>query len=279
MYKHALIDGKNLLYRCLYANADNEIGMIDKAVHMFVTHLIEYKKTAESNHVHVFWDEDRNKVWRRYLYPGYKDRDDSDYVNGFRSSLQRCIDILRKVLTKLPVRQYWAERQEADDLIFAASIILEPDPVVIFSTDGDMTQISFKYKHVKIYHHKKGMLATPKASPILVKCLMGDSSDSINGYKGIGPVKAEKLVLEDAIGGFLAKAGNEQFEFNRKLIDLSLNPEIVKNKIYVANVLLEPAATNISEFNAELIKYKLSTMYQNSALIKREFINLPTQLS
>lgn len=278
MLKHAFIDGKNLLYRCLYANADDESNAIDKTANMFINNLIEYKRHADANHIHVFWDEDRNKVWRRYVYPGYKDRDDSIYVNSFKTNLHTSITVLRDILSYLPVRQYWCERQEADDLIYAASILLEPNQVVIFSTDSDMTQIPYRYRHVKVYHHKKGLLDTPSIDPVLLKCLMGDSSDSIEGYKGIGPVKAEKLIAEGRITEFLAKAGNAQFEFNQRLIDLSLNPEIVKNKIYVAGMLAASATTNIAKFNIELVKRKLSTLYQNSGLIKRELMHLPSQL-
>jgi 5'-3' exonuclease len=278
MFKHAFIDAKNLLYRCLYANSDQEHEMVDKSIHMFINTLLDYKRHADANHIHIFWDEERNKVWRRYLYPGYKNRDDSEYVNGFRSNLQRCIDVLKQILIHLPVRQYWSERQEADDLIYAAAIVLEPDPIVVFSTDGDMTQIPFKYKHVRVYHHKKGMLDKPSISPVLIKCLMGDSSDSIDGYKGIGPVKAEKMIIENRIDEFLAKAGKTQYEFNVKLIDLSLNPDVVRNKIYVASMLAAPVSTNITKFNTALVAHKLGTVYQNSALIKREFLNLPPQL-
>lgn len=228
---HLLIDGKNLLYRGIYASLNTK--NIDHFV-AICRMMYSYLHKFNCNNVHVFWDDHKENLWRREILPTYKDAACRDKTQEVGDKLVRYQGICEEVWTNMNVKQYKRPRMEADDLIFAFCHLIHDD-IIIVSNDGDMTQISYLYNHVKIYHPLKKIISDrPEHDPILMKCLDGDTSDNIKGYYGIGPKKAAVCSTNiKTLWDLLLEKGKETYETNRKLIDLSLCPYLNDNMIYI----------------------------------------------
>lgn len=235
---HLLIDGKNLLYRGIYASlntatADHFVA-ISRMMHSYL-HKFGY------GNVHVFWDDKKENLWRREILQNYKDSECRDKPSEVEEKLIRYQEICEDTWKHMNIKQYKKSRMEADDLIFAFCHLIH-DETVIVSNDGDMTQISYRYDHVKIYNPLQKIVCNrPSIDPVLMKCLDGDKSDNIHGYYGIGPKKATKCIENTKMLWELISRDNASvYITNRKLIDLSLCPYLNDNMIYIMEYYNQP---------------------------------------
>lgn len=239
-----LVDARNIMYRAIHSAKSEERrqahGRRSPAVIMIrlVANLLSKYKPGM---VQIFWDAPRKTVWRKSIHTGYKDRvdDRSGGARDITDSLIRTESTLRQLFDHMNVYQFWRDKQEADDLIYAACKLQGRRPMILVSSDSDMQQIPYLMDSVTIYNHDKGgEMPRPEVNPVLLKCLIGDTSDMIGGYIGIGPVKAAKLVASPALlQEHLERAGNDILRRNLALVDMSLNPYALKNLMYVAEVL------------------------------------------
>jgi len=75
-------------------------------------------------------------------------------------------------------------------------------------------------------------------NPVVAKALNGDKSDNIVGYKGIGPVKSEKLASSLALlDDFVDINDRRKYFKNTLLIDMSLHPKLMVSCAYVQKKL------------------------------------------
>ena len=156
-------------------------------------------------------------------------------------------------------RQFSKSCMEADDLIYAACKVLAPEQIIICSSDSDYQQISFRMAHVRCFDPmRESFIPVGDFDPVIQKSLCGDSSDMINGYVGIGPVKSTAMARSSKDRAeYLSKAGMALFIRNMLLIDLSLCPELLKNQLYVQKILdTQPVFDKNELFNLAR-KYKV----------------------
>lgn len=228
---HIVIDARNLLYRAHYSNKNNgnstthDVTAAFRFIHQWVG---EFKPKSVS----VFWDSSGD-LWRCKLIDGYKDRDRGAH-DGARAALKVMEPICRELFNVIGVFQFLKDTQEADDLIYAACRVLAPEPVIIISSDNDYGQVAFRMPHVKLYDPMKKIYKSYDFDPAIMKALMGDESDKIDGYYNVGKVKSEKMarsITERC--AFLAREGYAKFLRNMLLIDLSLCPKLLANIVYV----------------------------------------------
>tara|TARA_R100001244_G_scaffold25113_2_gene25407 strand:- start:69110 stop:70057 length:948 start_codon:yes stop_codon:yes gene_type:complete len=281
MYDHILIDGKNMLYRAIFAGysdmkfRDSKHHTINIILH-FLTYYVDKFKPKR---FHVFWDAPRTKTWRRLLDPEYKNnRNNEEQNKGKELDVDAMLANLTEVCTVLfknmAIRQYYREAMEADDLIYAFCKMNPKDKILIVSSDGDLKQIPFQMANVDVHHpHVKRQLLeeVPEHDPVLVKSFMGDKSDNIDGYFKVGPVKA-KLLSEDTTARhefFQSEksiikvdedrpvVGNQRFKENLRLIDLSLCPHLLDNMIYVSSKQFRPNRFDLNKIREVISKYKL----------------------
>jgi len=140
-----------------------------------------------------------------------------------------------------------------------------------------MIQLLYRFNNVQLFSPlKKEFVKKPKVDPVIIKCLMGDKSDNINGYYGIGPKKALKLASdEDKLYEFFNESGEQIYKQNRKLIDLSLCPNLIDNILYT----FKQSKTEIS-FKKDIIveaiysKYKLKGIMADFKSLILPFKNL-----
>lgn len=235
---HLLIDGRNMMYRAIFSNRPQRGRKYHHFTNMMrlINNLVEEFKPKSVN---IFWDSKKSTLWRRKLYPGYKDRDMSKYQYDISDDLIKTESAAKALFKAMGVRQFSKKKEEADDLLYSACKILAPQSVIVASTDKDMHQLPFRMQHVILYDHIKGNIVKPvEYDPVIAKALEGDKADTIDGYCGIGPVKASKMAQDmDLRNKFLADNGMKLFLRNMLLVDLSLNPNALANEIYVSNKL------------------------------------------
>lgn len=222
MYDFILIDAKNILYRAIFAAKS---GGSDPAV-IFLRILNKYRREYKPKKWCLFWDVKKKGLWRTQVFPQYKEGRPSA-----PPELKKVQNVLAQVCDFIGFTQYIRKANEADDLIYAF-VLAHPDKkILIVSSDEDVTQISYRYDNVDIYNPgKKGILEKPEYDPVVIKSLMGDKSDNIEGFRGVAKLTASKIVRTGILDEFLDKRdGRKLFEDNRLIIDLSNNPHLEDN--------------------------------------------------
>lgn len=255
------IDARNTLYRAIYA-VRSDVYKKNKPHYMavFLRQIANWIQIIKPTSVHIFWDAPRATIWRRQILSTYKDRTDNQYVEELSVALRDTTDIAKEMFKYLNVRQYDKPKMEADDLIYAATVVCHPKPSVIVSSDSDMTQIPYYYSSSSIYHPSDAtMLDRVTVNPVLMKSIVGDSSDCIKGYYGIGPVKGKILVESlTELQSFLVAKGDDVFYRNMLLIDLQACPWLVANRKYVTKIMASPVEFDTKKLQAIVLKHKLA---------------------
>lgn len=271
-----MVDARNCMYRACYASqAERERQLASgmrttpqKHPLIIMLRLIgSWIRTYKPRQVQVFWDAPRETVWRRAIMPTYKDRDDSEHVLKLKDDLVRTQRAAMECFNHLKVVQFYKNKMEADDLIYAACKIQCHLPIVIFSSDSDMLQIPYAFQNVRIFNpDKRAEVPSPNYNLALQKALMGDTSDKIPGYYGLGPKKSAVL-LDDftKLESYLCEHGRGTYLRNLLLIDLGVCPYVLKNQIYVTKVLATPPRFDRDQLFAAQQEHRVTGMLNELA--------------
>lgn len=262
-----LIDARNALYRSIYASKAERYNRYHSMTFL-LRQIAAYIRQFSATEVHVFWDAPRESVWRRKILSTYKDRSSSQYVEDITTDLRECTEISQEMFKYLNFRQYSRKCMEADDLIYSAVAVMHPKRTIIVSSDSDMMQIPFLFSSNSVIDPKTMSInEVPEHNPSLMKALVGDKSDHIDGYYGIGPKKGAMLLENyNHLQEFLQLKGRDIYIRNLLLTDLSLCPKLMANKIYIQQVMSENLQFD-KEIVSEIVKkYKIlgfSSEYSN----------------
>lgn len=263
-----LIDARNALYRAIFGvKADKRNKIKYHYFVVFLRQIAGWMNRYRPDQVHVFWDAPRKEVWRRQILADYKDRSGSTYVEDISEDLARTTNVAKDFFNNMNVRQYDKKTMEADDLIYAAVTMIHPKPTVIVSTDSDMNQIPFNYSTCTVYNpSKQEELPVPEIHPAIQKAITGDKADSILGYYGIGPKKSEAMLRDpEQLQTFLKTVGPSVYYRNLMLIDLSLNPKLLHNKIYVQKKLARSVNFDNNQVIALIKQHRVNGLLQEFA--------------
>lgn len=255
-----LVDARNALYRAIYAvKADRRHAVKYHYVVALLRQFVGWIREYNPESIHVFWDAPRSTVWRRKILDSYKDRSTSTYVEDISQDLKDSTEAATELFKYLNIRQYSRKQMEADDLIYAAAILRHPKKSIIISTDSDMTQIPFMFNSCVVYDPSKMIeVEIPRHHPAMMKSIVGDKADCIDGYYGIGPKKGAALVENVvALQQFLDIKGRDTYHRNLLLTDLSYCPRIMANKLYVQRVMAEPVLFDKVGISDTTRKYKI----------------------
>jgi 5'-3' exonuclease len=203
-----LVDGDNLLTIGFYGlknyfHKGNHIG----ALYHFINTLRKLIEINNLDKIVVFWDGKEGSLSRRKYYVHYKE--------NRKSKIRTEEDILSYDQQRNRVKQYLEEvfvRQgeydycETDDAIAYYSQNSKKEKIIIFSSDGDLTQLVsentslFNPSHSKMYNLKDTFIYSHEGIRIenikLVKILCGDPSDNIAGIKNLGIKRLISVVPE-----------------------------------------------------------------------------------
>lgn len=263
-----LIDAKNTAYRALFASR-GERDLRNGHYHPFTTWLRfthVWLEKFKPDSVHVFWDCNKNDVWRRKVLAEYKQhRDDLPaYSDDIQHELHQLISAAMDMIPHMGMRQYYRDSQESDDLIYAACRVMTPCStserrVIVISSDSDFMQLKWTMPHVSVYLPCKNCFAEhPICNPAIQKALCGDKSDNIEGYRGIGPVKSRQLTEDNKkLIEFIDLAGAQKFKRNLALIDLSMNPAHLSNELYVLRETTKDVSYDSKVLGEMAMKHKV----------------------
>lgn len=240
-----LIDGENLLHQSFhkFQNLHNSEGEPSGAIFGFFRSLRSLIIRFSASDVYITFDNGHSSI-RDELHPGYKSHRinlDIDY-----NSLQKQKKIIMEMLSYLKIKYIYDKDKitnyEGDDLLaytllkYLPSKGIKPSNrrFIIISSDKDFNQLVHKSR-IKIYNPRKDTLIseynckelfgyTPQET-VDYLIMVGDKSDDIKGFKGIGKVKARSILdkygnIKSFLEEYPCKEYQEIYELNRKLIDI-----------------------------------------------------------
>ena len=238
-----LIDGENILHQSFhkFENLKSTDGRPSGAIFGFFKSLHMYFTRFNPDDVYITFDNGHSTV-RTNLLPNYKSHRKNIAVDY--ESLQEQKKQIRQLLKCLRIKyiydKYNINNYEGDDfLAYLAIKKFSQDKVTIISSDKDFNQLICK--DLKIMNPRKDEIVrenncmelygyTP-AETVDYLSLVGDNSDDIPGFPGIGPVKARKFLdLYGSIDNFLKSDHSSYFGEGNKnpLLKMKLDNKAIK---------------------------------------------------
>ena len=240
-----IVDGSNLSHRAFqkFENLKTPSGEKSGLVYGFMRSLSAYVVRFQPTYVIVTFDTKQSKSsnFRNNLLGGYKGHRKN--ISMDYESFNHQSRVVRKILKYLNIPYVWDSKglgHESDDYIgYYADQHMGKS--IIISSDKDFCQLidnntrifnPFKETIISVHNCKEVMGYSPEEC-VDYLCLLGDKSDDIPGYYGMGPVKIRKFLDEfGTIENFLSgdntfkgidKDGLEDlYKRNKLLIDLKV---------------------------------------------------------
>jgi DNA polymerase-1 len=231
-----LIDGENILHQSFhkFEKLKSTDGKPSGAIFGFFKSLHMYLTRFESDEVYISFDNGHSPV-RMKLLPNYKGHRKNISVDY--ESLQSQKAIIMKMLGMLRINYIFDKNNntlyEGDDfLAYLAIKKFQSEKIILISSDKDFNQLL--NKNLRIYNPRKDeiirlenckdLFGYHANETVEYLAMVGDISDDISGFPGIGPVKARKILDEGRIEKFIAQSQNKEYlkiwRRNEQLIDL-----------------------------------------------------------
>jgi 5'-3' exonuclease len=189
--KVLLADGYNLLHRARFGFGKGDYNIVYNFFRGFRS------LTEKMDPDKIVFVLEGFPQFRYGIFPEYKaNRKTTDpkklkALEDFRRQKTICIDLL----ARFPIDLIKHSDYEGDDLI--GTLVKKKyvsDKCIVATGDTDFIQL-LKLPHAHIYNPiKKLWVAGPDYDYVLWKSMVGDTSDNINGIKGVGPKTAKKVL-------------------------------------------------------------------------------------
>lgn len=242
-----ILDGNNLAHRVYHSMARlNNHGKPVGVIYGLPNLVGSLVKKFQPKRIYLVWDG-KKSPHRLALLPTYKQR--KPHPNFDPEDFYAQKDTVMHLFRNLGVKQIHSPHLEADDQIYMLTDKYQGRKIVIASNDKDFHQL---ISDTTFVYNAKDALLTPKNLKINFGyhpdqcvdylCLVGDDSDKIPGYPGIGPVRATDFLLEhSSIYNFLKSNKLHKlidknkleatYAINRQLIDLNFyNTKFLKGR-------------------------------------------------
>lgn len=241
-----IVDGSNLAHRAFqkFENLKSRNGEKTGLIYGFLRSLQAYIVRFQPTYVIVTFDtkESKSSNFRNNLLGGYKNHRKNISIDY--ESFSKQMRVVKKMMKYLNIPYVWdyvGLGHESDDYIGHYSRA-HMGKVVIISSDKDFCQLidnttkvfnPFKESIINLHNCREVMGYSPEEC-VDYLCLLGDKSDDIPGYYGMGPVKIRKFLDEfGSIERFLSDPGNsfkgidydglqDLYQRNKTLIDLDV---------------------------------------------------------
>ena len=206
MVKTLVVDGDNLFKIGFHGVRDfyhegNHIGGIYHFINVIQRFLSEYNYDK----IIVVWDGNNNSSQRKKIYPLYKENRRLTMNEEKKESYYSQKTRVQQYLEEMFVRQICIDDHECDDLI-AHYCNVSDEKITILSSDKDLTQLITSNIHIYSpiakewvtdkHKIKLGTISVPVQNVKLVKILLGDKSDNIEGIYSFGEKKLVKYFPE-----------------------------------------------------------------------------------
>ena len=274
-----LIDGENILHQSFhkFEKLKSTDGKPSGAIFGFFKSLHMYLTRFEPDEVYISFDNGHSPI-RMKLLPNYKGHRKNISVDY--ESLQSQKAIIMKMLGMLRINYIFDKNNntlyEGDDfLAYLAIKKFQSEKVILISSDKDFNQLL--NKNLRVYNPRKDeMIRVENCRDLFgyhthetveYLAMVGDISDDISGFPGIGPVKARKILDEGRIEKFIAQSKNKEYlkiwRRNEQLIDLFW---------FVRNIPLEKLPLKSKKkFKYDKFK-KICVEYSLSSFLTDQFI-------
>lgn len=282
-----LVDGENILHQSFhkFEKLKSTDGKPSGAIFGFFKSLHMYLTRFEPDDVYISFDNGHSPV-RMELLPNYKGHRKNISVDY--ESLQKQKAVIMKILGMLRINYIFDKKKstvyEGDDfLTYLAIKKFQSEKMILISSDKDFNQLLSN--NLRIYNPRKDemirmdnckeLFGYHSHETVQYLAMVGDTSDDIPGFKGIGPVTARKILDEyKSIYKYLEAKPNKEYQEawdrNRKLIDLFW---------FVGNVPLDKMPIKRKKtFNYDKFR-KLCIEYSLASFLTKEFIKPFKELS
>lgn len=201
-------------------------------VHLFMNAVFSYVNQFNPKKIYAVWDKKLlypSENFRKQLLPNlYKaNRDKSITVDAHIHE-----EKLGELLKSIGIHNVYPYKLEADDVISYLTTINNFSECIIVTVDKDMLQLVNNF--ISVYSPIKKELITANNFAItnkgvehkyflVLKALIGDQSDNIDGLYKVGPKKGMKLAVEIVDNNNINCLNDEQkaiYERNMRLMDL-----------------------------------------------------------
>jgi DNA polymerase-1 len=239
-----VLDGYNLIYRARYSGRNT--GEFTTVFNFFrsLRSIIE-----KFNPDLCYFVLEGRPVKRLAIDSNYKGQRTYHNKDNFQEQRRKIIEITKNLLPIVVVKH---DDYECDDIAnFLANEKHADDNAIIISTDTDFIQ-SINEKTRVFNPVKKDYFQSPNYNYIMWKSLVGDKSDNIIGFSGIGNKKAIKLLEnKEKLEDFLSiEENNQKFLRNNTMIKFhDLNDDINEIKYY--NKILSEGQINWEQIKSE----------------------------
>jgi len=189
--KILLLDGYNLMYRARHSMSRGYGGdySIVYAFFRSLRPLIEKFSPDRAYFILEGYPKKRMEL-SGGDYKGTRTYHDRD---GFKAQKRKIMEIVKE---QFPVCAARHHHYECDDVL--ANLIKyshATDDCVVVSSDSDFIQLLNEFGNVAVYNPiRKAFMPRPSYDYVLWKALRGDSSDNIEGFRGIGNKRATSMV-------------------------------------------------------------------------------------
>jgi 5''-3'' exonuclease (including N-terminal domain of PolI) len=232
-----LVDGSNLAYRAYskFETFKDYKGRKIGLVYGFLKILESYIFRFHPKYTIVTFDtkESKESNFRKALWGSYKEHRKKN-LNIDMESFGKQLVIIRKILKYMNIPVVMDTKglgHESDDYIgyIALKHSKTRSKVTIISSDKDFCQLIGRY--IRVYNpFKNTLISKGNCSAVMgyspdecvdYLCLLGDKSDDIPGYRGIGEVKARSFLDKfGSIQNFLDDDDLTFLELIKKLLKI-----------------------------------------------------------
>lgn len=180
-----IVDGMGEVYRQYYmVKLSNSKNVPTGAVYGFLKAVIGYSLQFGCKPI-IAWEG--GNLYRKEIYPRYKEGRGEKQEDVYSQEV-----LIKKLMSYLGVQQYFADRREADDVMFTLSKKFSvADTVFLITADSDMFQavtdnVFVFNPRLKLRFNKEAVFAKLGVIPsdvVFLKAILGDSTDNIEGIK------------------------------------------------------------------------------------------------
>lgn len=292
---YLLIDGEGLLHQSFhkFSNLMSRKAVPTGAIFGFFKSLHHYMYRFQCNDVYVVFDNGHSKH-RDSLLPTYKEhrkRVDIDY-ESLQAQKKKIMAVCRMLRIKYIFDKEKSCNYEGDDFLAYLTLKYLPrkSKIVIVTADKDFNQL-LRGQTVKIFNPRKDQLVFESNCKTIYGykssetvdwlSLIGDTSDDIPGYKGIGEKKARQFL--DTYGSIEAYLAQDQClsddKGHTKMLEVyNRNKQLIDLKWYVNHIKLDKLP--LKDYKDSVIQEKKLKKFSdehnldsfNTDIFKRTFI-------
>lgn len=244
-----LVDGMNLAHRAKWAYRKLKYKNLDRVVDVSIFFgMVQMIKTWlqrngwQPEKLIIFWDGDLHEE-RLKIYPDYKRKRHEKRDKKQHSKFMKKVIKVQKLFHYMGVAQAYDPKVEGDDMCYLlVKEYIAFNRIVIISGDQDFDQLV--NNDVSVYDPGRDRITVPALvgahnyglnvnQLVDLKCLMGDTSDEITGFRGVGESKAPAFLrqfgsiqryLDDEDAMYTGLTDKDRlrkiYKRNRKLMDL-----------------------------------------------------------